>query len=182
MSSHSLTQVSDDEVKPDYSRLNYADGDGDSTATFSEEMAVSIIERLSDVKLPHTRRDDQEKLSSLIKKAGLISRQQGSVDDFATLYLAELPEVSTTDETNNTTSSNSSPWRRICWAYHSNSEEILIDLTSRQYNGRILWQNARDSGMFMWMTDLVALVSIVFRILCTFCWLIFCYREHSSRL
>ena len=50
-------------------------------------------------------------------------------------------------------------WREIIWAYHSGSQDILVDLVSRQFQGRMLWEHARESGMFMWMTDLTALVS-----------------------
>jgi hypothetical protein len=50
-------------------------------------------------------------------------------------------------------------WREIAWAYHSGSQDILIDLVSRQFHGKMLWEHARESGMFMWMTDLTALVS-----------------------
>lgn len=48
-------------------------------------------------------------------------------------------------------------WREMVWAYHSGSQEILVDLVSRQFNGRMLWEHARESGMFMWMTDITAL-------------------------
>jgi hypothetical protein len=50
-------------------------------------------------------------------------------------------------------------WREIIWAFHSGSQDILVDLVSRQFHGRMLWDHARESGMFMWMTDLTALVS-----------------------
>ena len=50
-------------------------------------------------------------------------------------------------------------WREIAWAYHSGSQDILVDLVSRQFQGKMLWSNARESGMFMWISDLSALVS-----------------------
>lgn len=49
-------------------------------------------------------------------------------------------------------------YREIVWAYHSGSQEILVDLVSRQFQGRMLWGHAKECGMFMWMTDLTALV------------------------
>lgn len=50
-------------------------------------------------------------------------------------------------------------WREITWAFHSSSQDLLVDLVSRQFHGRMLWEDARESGMFMWITDLTALVS-----------------------
>lgn len=49
-------------------------------------------------------------------------------------------------------------WREIIWAYHSNSQDILVDMVNHQFHGKMLWENARESGVFMWMTDLTALV------------------------
>jgi hypothetical protein len=50
-------------------------------------------------------------------------------------------------------------WREITWAYHSNSQDILVDLISRQFHGRMMWTHARESGMFMWLQDPAAMVS-----------------------
>lgn len=49
-------------------------------------------------------------------------------------------------------------WREINWAYHSNSQDILVDMVSHQFHGKLLWEHARECGMFMWMTDSNALV------------------------
>lgn len=51
-------------------------------------------------------------------------------------------------------------WREINWAFHSNSQDILVDFISRQNHGGILWDNARESGIFMWLSDANALVSL----------------------
>lgn len=51
-------------------------------------------------------------------------------------------------------------WREINWAYHSNSQDILVDFVSRQNHGTMLWEHARESGLFMWLSDAAALVSI----------------------
>jgi hypothetical protein len=51
-------------------------------------------------------------------------------------------------------------WREIVWAFFSGSQDILADLVSRHFHGKMLWQHAKGSGMFMWMTDLTALVGL----------------------
>lgn len=51
-------------------------------------------------------------------------------------------------------------WREINWAYHSSSQDILIDFVSRQRSGGIQWNHARESGMFMWISDINAVVSM----------------------
>jgi len=136
----------------------HVNGNDHEDTSFNEDTALSLVDRLSTIKLPHISDDSLKGLSSLIAQAGFIVKQQKSVDEFALLYLAELPGLMNDALQTRTTPSQAS-WRKICWAYHSNSEEILIDITARQYKGQLHWQNARDCGMFMWMTDLAALVS-----------------------
>lgn len=50
-------------------------------------------------------------------------------------------------------------WREINWAFHSNSQDILVDFVSRQNHSCMLWEHARESGMFMWLSDINAVVS-----------------------
>lgn len=54
-------------------------------------------------------------------------------------------------------------WRETNWAYHSTSQDILLDFVSRNYHGTMLWENARESGIFMWLSDANAVVSLAVR-------------------
>jgi hypothetical protein len=38
-------------------------------------------------------------------------------------------------------------------------------MVSHQFHGKMLWEHARESGMFMWMTDPTALVSVPHKLL-----------------
>lgn len=51
-------------------------------------------------------------------------------------------------------------WREIVWAFHSESHDILSDLVSRQVNNKMVWVSARESGVFMWLSDPNAIVSV----------------------
>lgn len=53
-------------------------------------------------------------------------------------------------------------WREYIWAFHSTSQDILVDFVSRQHHGSLLWKDARDSGMFMWLSESSAVVSTFF--------------------
>lgn len=44
-------------------------------------------------------------------------------------------------------------WREITWAFHSDSQEILVDTVNRNCQERMLWSQARESGIFMWLRD-----------------------------
>lgn len=52
-------------------------------------------------------------------------------------------------------------WREINWAYHSNSQDILLDFVIRQSHKSMKWEDARESGIFMWLSDSGAVVCIV---------------------
>jgi hypothetical protein len=49
-------------------------------------------------------------------------------------------------------------WREMLWAYHSTSQDILVDIITRQNNGQMNWSHARDTGVFVWLTDREALL------------------------
>ena len=51
-------------------------------------------------------------------------------------------------------------WREIAWAFFSGSQDILVDLVSRHFHGKLMWEQAKKSGIFLWMTDINALVGM----------------------
>lgn len=48
--------------------------------------------------------------------------------------------------------------REVAWAFHSESQEILVDLVNQSHNGQTLWKDLRQSGMAFWLKDVAALV------------------------
>ena len=130
----------------------------DDPETVTEELAASLNENLAKLAIPQLSSHEQFYLADIIECVATVEKQRRSMDENAMRYLlffrqhmirksrAPGAQVSIT-------------WREIVWAYHSGSQDILVDLVSRQFSGRMLWEHARESGMFMWMTDLTALVS-----------------------
>lgn len=118
-------------------------------------------ENLTKVALPQLSSKEQFRLVDTIECVATVEKHRRSMDRNAARYLLffrqhmlrksqGLPERITI------------PWREIVWAFHSDSQDILADLVTRQFNGKMLWEHARESGIFMWMTDLSALVCLVF--------------------
>ena len=140
-------------------RSSYADFiDVDEPETVTEELAALLNENLAKLAIPQLSSHEQFSLANIVECVATAEKQRRSMDENAMRYLlffrqhmirksqAPFTQVKIT-------------WREIIWAYHSDSQDILVDLVSRQFNGRMLWEHARESGMFMWMTDLTALVS-----------------------
>jgi hypothetical protein len=125
-----------------------------------EGVASIMTENLTRVALPQLSSKEQFRLVDTIECVATVEKHRRSMDDNAARYLLffrqhmlrrsqGLPEKVTI------------PWREIVWAFHSGSQDILADLVTKQFHGKMLWENARESGIFMWMTDLSALVCVV---------------------
>ena len=138
----------------------YADfTDDDEPENVTEELAATLNEILARLPIPYLTSPEQFDLADLIECVATAERHRRSMDDNAMRYLlffrqhmlrkAQAPErqVGIT-------------WREIAWAFQSGSQDILVDLVSRSFKGRMLWEHVRESGMFMWMTDITALVRI----------------------
>ncbi|KAL6715175.1 regulator of (H+)-ATPase in vacuolar membrane [Lecanora helva] len=128
----------------------------DDPETVTEELAASLNESLTKIAIPQLSSLEQIHLADIVECVATVEKHRRSMDENAMRYLLFFrqymlrkgqtpnPQVGAT-------------WREIIWAYHSNSQDILLDLVSRQFHGRMLWSQARESGVFMWMTDLTAL-------------------------
>lgn len=128
----------------------------DSGEQFSEEVAQDISERLTKVGLPQLSGHEQIQLVDIIECVGLVEKQRRSLDEngarFMLFFRQHALRKGRTDEI-------SISWREINWAYHSTSQDILVDFVSRQHHGSLVWEHAKESGMFVWLTDNAAVVS-----------------------
>ncbi|MCJ1260826.1 regulator of (H+)-ATPase in vacuolar membrane [Lobaria immixta] len=138
-------------------RSSYADFVEESEPeTVTEDLAASLNENLAKLAVPQLSSREQILLADIIECVATAEKHRRSMDDNAMRYLlffrqhmlrkgqAPASRVGIT-------------WREIVWAYHSNSQDMLVHLVSKQFQGKMLWKHARESGMFMWMADLSAL-------------------------
>lgn len=121
-----------------------------------EEVAASLNEHLTKLSIPQLSSRQQIHLADMIECISTVEKHRRSMDENAIRYFlffrhhmirkAQAPSHRT-DIT----------YREIVWAHHSASQDILIDLISRQFQGRMLWEHAGECGLFMWITDINAL-------------------------
>ena len=116
------------------------------------------MDNLSKVHLPDIDGISQTELLNLIACVGSIERLRHSLDVPATSFLFAMLEASRLSAQVTSTSSNSN-WRDIVLASNSGKQDILVDQMTRHFQGRILWQQARQCGIFMWLSDVEAVVS-----------------------
>ncbi|KAL8859597.1 MAG: hypothetical protein Q9178_003996 [Gyalolechia marmorata] len=131
----------DEEIEPDFG-----------------EVVASLNEALSRASIPQLSSQEQMHLTDMVDCVSTVNKHQRSMDDNATRYLLFFRQHMIR-KSQAPSDHASVTYREIVWAYHSSSQDILVDLTSRQFHGRMLWEDARECGLFMWMTDLNALRS-----------------------
>lgn len=140
-------------------RASYVDSVDDEPETVTEDLAVQLNENLAKITIPQLSSTEQIRLADIVECVATVERHRRSMDSNAARYLLFfrqhiLRKSQPPREQVNIT------WREMVWAFHSGSQDILVDLVSRQFQGKMLWKHARESGMFMWMSDLTALVCV----------------------
>ena len=134
-------------------RMSYDSGD----ESFDEEVAAMINERLTRVGLPQLSGHEQIQLVDIIECAGLVEKQRRSLDENGARFMLFFRQHALRKGRTNEIHMS---WREINWAYHSSSQDVLLDFVSRQHHGRLLWEDAKESGMFMWLTDSATVVGL----------------------
>ena len=142
-------------------RSSYADFTINGEAYIVDEtVAASLNENLTRVALPQLSSKEQFHLVDIVECVATVEKHRRSMDDNAARYLLFFRQHMLR-RTQGILEQVTISWREIVWAFHSDSHEILTDLVSKQFHGKMLWEHARESGLFMWITDLNALVRIV---------------------
>ncbi|KAH0359480.1 WD40 repeat-like protein, partial [Aureobasidium melanogenum] len=152
MSSTKKFSNSSKQLHKSYSTL---DMEEESTAV-TEEVAQSLVSLLSEKSVPQLSSTEQLSLADIIECVGMAEKHRRSIDENAARYLLFWRE--TVMRSRQSSSSAAVTWREMLWAYHSSSQDILVDLVTLQNKGQMTWSHARDTGVFVWLTDREALL------------------------
>lgn len=139
----------------------------DDFSTFSETMAKSLCEYLTKIPIPHLTGSEQMGLAGIIECAAQVSRHRRSIDENGARYLLFFRQWILRQKRLRVPVARNEgglSWREIVWAFHSVSQEILVDLVSRPHKGKMMWNGARESGLFMWLKDLESVVCLDFHV------------------
>ncbi|KAL2869334.1 WD repeat protein [Aspergillus lucknowensis] len=132
---------------------SYADLSLEDEPTVMDEATASILnENLARVPLPQLTSQEQFRLVDTIECVATVEKHRRSMDGNAARYLLFFRQHMLR-RTQGVANKDTVSWREIVWAFHSNSQEILLDLVSRQFGGKLTWNAARESGMFMWLAN-----------------------------
>jgi RAVE protein 1 C terminal len=136
---------------------SYIEYSEDEPETITEDVAASLHELLTTRLVPLLSSREQFLLADTVECVATVEKHRRSTDENGCRYFLFFRQH-ILRQSQHIQESSTISWREIIWAFHSKSQDILGDLLTHHYSGRLLWQSARECGMFMWMTDLTALV------------------------
>ncbi|KAJ2907122.1 hypothetical protein MKZ38_007637 [Zalerion maritima] len=124
---------------------------------FSEEAAEYIREKLQRIALPQLSAHEQIQLVDIVECAGVVEKQRRSMDENGARFMLFFRQHALRKGRTNEIHLS---WRELVWAHHSNCQDILVDFITQQCKN-LTWESARESGMFMWLSDSAAVVSFI---------------------
>ncbi|KAJ5247425.1 hypothetical protein N7468_002408 [Penicillium chermesinum] len=139
---------------------SHVDGVDDESFVVDENIAANLNENLARIALPQLSSHEQFHLVDTIECVATVEKHRRSMDDNAARYFLFFRQHMLR-RSQGMANKETVSWREIVWAYHSGSQDILTDLVSRQFSGKMTWKAARESGLFMWLADTVALKNIL---------------------
>ena len=146
-------------MKPNGTHIPFKDfSSEDESETVTEELAMDLNDNLTKSTVPYISSREKLHLIDIVECVALGEKNRRSIDYNALRYILFFRQQMLRQRQKSQMRTDIS-WRESNWAIHSGSQDILVDIVSRHYNGRMLWEHAKESGMFMWMTDIGALVS-----------------------
>ncbi|KAF4507033.1 hypothetical protein G6O67_005710 [Ophiocordyceps sinensis] len=132
------------------------DDDEEQDEVFSAQMAVSINENLMRIGIPQLSGHEQIQLADMVECVAVVEMHRRSMDENGARFMLFCRQNALRRGRPNQMHLS---WREINWAYHSGSQDLLVDFVSRQAHGEMLWEHARESGLFMWLSDMNAVKS-----------------------
>lgn len=149
---HDTSQKASKELHSAYADLSLED----EPSVMDENTAAVLNENLAKVALPQLSSQEQFRLADTIECVATVEKHRRSMDDNAARYLLFFRQHMLR-RTQGVANKDTVSWREIVWAFHSGSQDILLDLISRQFGGKMVWKAARESGLFMWLSSTSAI-------------------------
>ncbi|EGO30925.1 hypothetical protein SERLADRAFT_432587 [Serpula lacrymans var. lacrymans S7.9] len=135
---------------------------------FSRPLVMSLIENLEAQPLPHLTPNEHAHLLVLIQTTLEVDEQHRALDANGLRYVMSMRSFyilnhRASSDPNSPQSKGSIPrhvgWRErlryrdMIWAFHSESQEILLDISTTACKGKMRWSDARALGVFLWLNS-----------------------------
>ena len=121
---------------------------------FDETLAKSLCSLLTKIPIPHLTGTEQINLAGIVECVAQVKGHRRSIDENGARYLLFFRQHALRREKPPPDMS----YREVAWAFHSDSQDILVDLVNANAKNRMMWPQAKESGIFMWLRDSDTLV------------------------
>ena len=121
---------------------------------FTKVQATYLAESLTQVRIPVISSADQMRLLAIIDTVVQIEQDRRAMDANAVRFVLSvrlffflqrsLPLPLQPKKLKS---------RDICWAYHSESQDLLVDFCNNIYGNKLTWKEARTLGMGFWIRN-----------------------------
>ena len=139
-----------------------------------EDTVAGLLQQLEEKDLPEISRSEQQRLKEIVQATAYCSEHVKGLDNGALRFLfiwkLELLNTNKRPQPNGVqpngikhdqrTAVPEMHWREIAFAYHSTTQQPLLDILLAHYDNKITWEIARRLGLFAWLADREALNQI----------------------
>ena len=101
--------------------------DDDNDDRFTEQTAVSINEKLLTIRIPQLSGHEQIQLADMVECVALVEKHRRSMDENGARFMLFFRQNALRK---GRTSDLHLSWREINWAFHSSSQDLLLDFVS----------------------------------------------------
>ncbi|KAF9934084.1 regulator of (H+)-ATPase in vacuolar membrane [Mortierella alpina] len=149
------TDVAAKPMRADHNDLFMTDNDfknADENKFLTARTSQEMIEFLTRVPLAGLSKSEQLQLSAFIEGFTMIDEQRESIDDNGLRFLIFVRQF---NYFSYILPPNQRPtmlsYSDIAWAYHSESQDLLLDFCSNSLKAPMKWSDAKSLGIFLWM-------------------------------
>ncbi|KAG5715648.1 Regulator of V-ATPase in vacuolar membrane protein 1 [Termitomyces sp. T112] len=139
----------------------------ESEEGFSRSLVLDLLEALETHPLPHLTPNEQSHLLTLIQTTLEIDEQRRALDSNGLRYLISMRSFYILNHRSSVPSSPQSEgaqlrasgrrerlrYRDMIWAFHSESQDLLLNASSLACDGKLGWIDARAVGIPIWLTS-----------------------------
>ncbi|TFK56949.1 hypothetical protein OE88DRAFT_1743465 [Heliocybe sulcata] len=134
---------------------------------FNRNLVENLVEDLRTYPPPHFTPNEQAHLAVMIQTTLEVEEQRRALDGNALRYLAMMRSFHILNrlasEPNSPQAAGAVPrksgsrqrlrYRDMIWAFHSESQDLMLSASMNACHGKMTWKEARAMGVFIWLTS-----------------------------
>lgn len=112
--------------------------------------------------LPYLSANEQKHLAVAVQTTLEIEEQRRALDESGLRFLISMRSfyILNAREDSGSSSRQRLRYRDMVWAFHSESQDLLLAAATQACGGKMLWNDAKAVGVFLWLAT-AQLVSLI---------------------